>query len=215
MGKYKDLTGKKFGRLIAIRPTEKRQYHSMVWECQCECGKITYVRMTSLVQGRTKSCGCLYNETRGHYKHGKHKTRLYFTHSGMIQRCYNPNNPEYHNYGERGILVCKEWMGEDGFSNFYNWAITNGYSEKLTIDRIDNNGNYEPSNCRWVSFIRNQNNKRTNHTLTYMGETKTIADWARMVGVEYHTLRSRVCKYGWSVEDALTIPVGAVRRYHL
>lgn len=207
----KDLTNQKFGRLLALNPTDKRKHGGVVWFCKCDCGNFTEVKSSSLICGETKSCGCLYLEMPKSKKHGMNETRIYKIFTAMHQRCSNPNNPEYHNYGGRGIRVCNEWTGESGFVNFYDWALKNGYDCTLTIDRVNNDGNYEPSNCKWSTFIRQQNNKRTNHNLTYLGKTQSIADWAREVGLEYNTLRARICKYGWSVEGALTIPVDESR----
>lgn len=203
MRNYDDLTNQRFGRLVAIKPTEKRKHRCIMWECKCDCGNTVEVMSRNLLCGKTKSCGCLYLDTRGNEKHGMHNMRIYYTHKAIIQRCYNRNNPEYHNYGGRGITVCDEWIGEHGFERFFKWAMENGYSEELTIDRINNNGNYEPSNCRWVTYIRQQNNKRTNHYLTYNGKTQSMADWAREIGLNYGTLASRI-RSGWTVERALT-----------
>lgn len=127
--------------------------------------------------------------------------------SGMKQRCYNPNNAKYPIYGGRGIKVCEEW--KDNFLSFYEWAVLNGYRNDLSIDRIDSNGNYEPSNCRWATQKEQQNNRRTNHLLMYNGETKTVEGWAETTGIAPATIRKRI-EYGWSVEDALTMPVKEV-----
>lgn len=168
----KDLTGKKFGRLTVIRrlkpeEVETRQYN---WLCQCECGNFVKASANKLKTGHTKSCGCLRDEfsigdkTRTHGL--RHSTRLYHIYATMKQRCNNPNNSQYKNYGGRGIKVCDEWNDKNGFKAFYDWAISAGFDEskpwqEQTIDRIDVNGNYEPSNCRWVTNLEQQRNKRT------------------------------------------------------
>ena len=137
--------------------------------------------------------------------HGKQPARLYRIWSGMIQRCTNPNKDNYPFYGGRGITVCNEWR--EDFISFRDWAIANGYADNLTLDRIDNDGNYEPSNCRWETQLRQCNNTRRNHLLTFQGETHTISEWARIVGMKVDTLERRINGYGWSVDKALTTNV--------
>lgn len=154
----KDLTGIKFGKLTAVNPV-KMGRRGMEWLCRCDCGNNHIVAISELVSGNTTSCGC----SRRKYKYIEHK-RIYHVWRTMIARCYNPNTKAYKNYGGRGITVCNEWLGENGYENFYLWAIKNGYDEnaergKCTIDRINNNGNYEPSNCRWVDMKVQNNNK--------------------------------------------------------
>ena len=123
----------------------------------------------------------------------------------MKQRCYNENGERYKDYGGRGIRVCQEWL--DGFINFYNWAMANGYRDNLTLDRKDANGNYEPSNCRWVTYKEQANNRRNNIVLSYKGEKKTLGEWAEEVGMEYDTLHARIFIQKISVEKALTEPL--------
>ena len=126
----------------------------------------------------------------------------------MKNRCYNPNEDSYKYYGARGITVCDEWLGENGFINFYNWAITHGYRDDLTINRINNDGNYEPSNCNWATFKEQANNKRTNRVIEYMGESHTCSEWADIVGIPAYDICNRL-DLGWSVEDAFTIPLNS------
>ena len=141
---------------------------------------------------------------------GISRTRLYYIWSHMKQRCYNENDIKYHDYGERGIRVCDEWI--DDFQEFRKWAINNGYEEHLTLDRIDMNGNYEPSNCRWATYRQQANNTRKNHNLSLFGETHTISEWSRIVGIGRATIERRINKYNWTVYDALTVEPKMGRR---
>lgn len=156
MGKTKDLTGKKFGKLSVVEMCGKSKAGQSLWLCVCDCGNKTTVQYGNLTSGYTKSCGCL----RGRPKQtGMSHTRIYHIWYGMKQRCYNPKSPKYKNWGGRGITLCDEW--KDDFFAFRDWAIANGYREDLTIDRINVNGNYEPSNCRWATLQEQGSNKRT------------------------------------------------------
>lgn len=129
-------------------------------------------------------------------------SRLYYSWRHMKERCYNPSCHDYRHWGGRGITVCDAWKND--FLAFKEWALANGYEEGLTIDRIDNDGNYEPSNCRWATRAEQSNNRRCLHYLTYEGETKTISEWSRITGINTTTIYMRINTYGWSVEKALT-----------
>lgn len=144
-------------------------------------------------------------EAAPNYRHGLCGTRLYRIWSLMKDRCTNPNSQEYRRYGGRGVGVCDEWI--HNVKSFCDWAMANGYRDDLTIDRIDNDGNYCPENCRWVDMRVQSNNRRTNHFITHEGQTLTIAEWARRTGIPKEELRDRICRRGWECGKALTTPV--------
>lgn len=202
MGKFIDLTGQTFGRLFVVREYGRQNGH-VTWLCQCSCGKTTITCTGDLRQGKTTSCGCYHNEMVANItkSHEMCDTRLYNIWANMVQRCTNKNASGYERYGGRGIQVCKEWMTS---KNFIEWALENGYSDELTIDRINVNGNYEPSNCRWATQKVQQNNKSSNHLFTYKGETHTLMEWSEITGINYGTLKNRLCRYNWTIERALT-----------
>ena len=195
-----DLVGKQFGRLTVIgRCNNDIPQKDSKWYCECQCGNHLIVQRSNLRSGHTQSCGCLKMDSNT--THGKCYTRLWRIWVNIKSRCENPNTPNFSNYGARGISICSEW--ENDFQAFYDWAMSNGYQENLTIDRIDVNGNYDPLNCRWADQITQGNNKRTNHFLTYNGKTQTIAQWANEMGIKQGTLLSRINRLNWSVERAL------------
>lgn len=201
----KDLNGKKFGRLTALEPVGKNQKRSVLWRCICECGNESVVASDALSCGRIQSCGCLRlenlrKESGGHARHGMHDTRLYSSWRAMLNRCQNKCDEEkFRAYGGRGISVCPEWRE---FEQFKEWALANGYSDQLSLDRLDVNGNYCPENCRWATPKQQARNRRDN--VTYQG--KCLAEWAEEVGIGYQTLRKRI-DAGWTWERALSTPV--------
>jgi hypothetical protein len=198
----KDISGNVYGKLKVISLHHVGNTGAVYWRCKCECGNETIVRGSSLVRGDTQSCGCLRKEILSHKTHGKTNTRIHRIWSGIKSRCSNKNLPEYERYGGRGITVCDEWKTD--FQSFYEWAMSNGYSDNLTIDRIDNNKGYSPDNCRWVTYKEQANNKSNNVFLSFNGELKTISQWGDELGIKDGTIRARL-NHGWSIEKALTI----------
>jgi len=198
MSKTIDLTGLKFGKWTVMEKDSAASNGTLMWLCKCECGTIKKVRGTTLRNGESVSCGCSW-------RFNIECERIHYVWEHMKQRCYNPKNTRYKHYGGRGITICQEWL--DDFMNFYNWSIDNGYKEDLTIDRINVNGNYEPSNCRWITNKEQQSNKQYNHLITFNDKTKAITQWAECLGIRSNTLFTRIDKYGWSIEKALTTPV--------
>lgn len=180
-----------------------------LWKMKCLCGEI-FVAQPSDSKGVCRKCA-MKKVSAERTKHGespkqgeRNASKLYSIWVNMRNRCFNPNNKGFVYYGGRGISVCDEW---NEFLNFKKWAIQNGFEENLTLDRIDVNGNYEPENCRWISPKEQMRNTRSNHLLTYNGDTKTMAEWAEITGIPYSTLKQRINKYNYSVEKALTKPV--------
>ena len=178
------------------------------WLCKCDCGKDVIVLASNLVRGLSKSCGCYAKDHPSQLKHGMRHTRIYKTWCGIKYRCNNPNAYGYENYGGRGIRVCDEW---EEFEPFYKWAMENGYSDDLSIDRIDVNGNYEPSNCRWVDDKTQANNMRTNIRFEYEGKSMTVAEIADTTGASRKLLYSRL-EAGYSIEDSLKYASGEIPR---
>lgn len=192
-GKTIDLTGEKYGKLIAIKKCGKNKSGNTLWLCKCECGKETKVCISNLRGGHTKSCGCYAIEQvrlkKAGLKHGKSHTRLYHIWQGMKARCTNIGSRDYSDYGGRGIRISKEW--ENSFEKFYSWAMSNGYKDNLTIDRIDVNGNYEPLNCRWVDVKTQNRNKTTTNYISLNGITKSIGEWHELLGIPVSTIVNR------------------------
>lgn len=203
MRKAIDLTGRRVGKLTVVSLSDRLYGRQKIYECKCDCGNVVYVRACHITSGHTKSCGCLKSESMKKVatKHGRSRERLAQIWYGMRKRCSNNNCEQFKNYGGRGITVCDEWLHD--FQAFYDWAMANGYEDHLTIDRIEVNGNYSPDNCRWITNKDQQNNRRTSHLLTYKGETRSLKDWSKIVGINYSTLKGRINVYGWSAEKAL------------
>lgn len=205
-----DLTGQRFGRLKVINRYKSLNGYTR-WLCQCDCGEKTIVHSDSLKSGNTKSCGCISKENKLSYgTHKMSKTPIFHVWNTMKQRCNNPNSTSFYRYGGRGISVCREW--EEDFTAFYNWSMANGYKNGLTIDRIDNDGDYEPSNCRWATLIEQANNKGNNVFYELNGEVKTLSQWCMEYNMTYSTVYQRIRKLNYSIEKALTTPIRKRRK---
>lgn len=198
-----DITGNRYGKLV-VKMYLGRKHHSSYWRCLCDCGKEVDCYYGNLVRGTTTSCGCMRSEYAKMSRncHGESTSRLYKEWSSMRNRCFNKNSRNYRLYGGRGIKVCDEWSA---FWPFRNWAYSNGYADNLSIDRIDPNGDYSPSNCRWIPMEKQAGNKRTNVFIEYNGEKKTIAEWSRVLGISRAMLQYRV-KAGWTPEQCIETP---------
>lgn len=201
--KFIDLTGKKFGKLTVIKRVENICGRS-AFLCRCDCGEKLIVKGFLLKKGITKSCGCLRRKVAkenldiAHRANQKYKLKnfslnkkIYMAWLNMKNRCCNKNSKNYKNYGGRGIKVCKEWLND--FESFYEWAINNGCEQGLSIDRINNNGDYTPSNCRWSDMKTQSRNRRTNHLLTINNETHCLIEWSEKLNTSVTTLKNKFC----------------------
>lgn len=205
MGRFIDLTGQRFGRWTVLRYAGS--HNGAFWECRCDCGTVRVVRGCSLRYGESKSCGCSRAEATARENtlrkttHGMSRTRLYSIWANMKYRCSPSCSKHFYDlYYGRGIRVCPEW--ENDFEAFYRWAMAHGYRDELSIDRIDNDGNYEPSNCRWVTEEVQANNRSTSKFITYNGETLTEKQWAKKLNISYDTIRYNLSK-GKTLEDII------------
>ena len=197
MSKIKDETGNRFSKLLVLKRADNTRNGQTQWLCKCDCGNECVVTASNLRRGKQVSCGC----------HGKsvnakndvptelRQTRLYTIWKDMQYRCYNKKSNRFHRYGLKGVKVCDEWL--NSFEAFYEWAMNNGYEDDLSIDRIDANGNYEPSNCRWATAKTQARNKSTNRLLTYKGATKCLAEWCETYNLKQQTVSQRI-RYGWT-----------------
>lgn len=209
------LPVQRFGRLTAIEPATSLNGKTR-WRCVCDCGNEKVIRASDLRSGRINSCGCLRREVTSMRarNHGLstdaygNKPRLYRIWKQMRQRCLNPNDTAYPRYGGRGVTICPEWSD---YKSFHDWAVANGYEDRLSIDRRDNDGDYNPTNCRWADNYQQGRNKRNNLCVTHQEETRTVAEWADILGIPMRTLKSRL-RLGWSVEDALSTPTRRLDR---
>lgn len=195
MPKFRDLTGQKFGSWTVLRWTKKvgqRQF----WFCACECGTQKEVIGASLTKGVSRSCGC--KGKAWCTTHGMEGTRTYGIWAGMKQRCQNPKYHGYRRYGGRGIKVCKEWQSFEGF-----FADIGEAPEGRSLGRIDNNKDYEKSNCRWETPTQQQRNRSNTTYITYKGATRPLAEWGEMLGISHNAMKARR-RLGWSIERLVT-----------
>lgn len=206
MNNLRDLIGKKFGKLTIIKRVENDKNDRTQYLCKCDCGKEKIIRGSSITSGNTRSCGCLSGRKK---TQELYNTRIYKIWSNIKSRCTNPNYKRFQDYGGRGISVCKDW---NKFDNFKDWAMSNGYADNLTIDRIDNNGNYEPNNCRWVTQKINSHNKRNNLYFTHQNKTQCLKEWAEELNIDYILLYNRIIKRKWNFEKAIITPIMENRR---
>lgn len=205
MGRFINLENQRFGRLVVNDIAGRDNRGEVLWRCKCDCGN-TIIALSSNLRrnNHTMSCGCYKKEILKtvNKTHGMSKSSIYSIWCAMKRRCYQEKSKDYTDYGARGITVCDEW--KNNFENFYEWAIRNGYEKGLSIDRINVNGNYEPSNCRWATLKEQANNKRNNHLIEYNGEAHTMKEWSEILGINYYTLHSRL-RNNWTIERAFNV----------
>ena len=209
MGKLNDLTGMTFGRLQVIKRAGSNKNKQALWLCECQCEKRTKIIVigSDLLRSHTQSCGCLQREIAYNIKtkHGRSFTSLHNIWTNMKQRVCNKNCEAYQNYGGRGIKICDEWL--TSFESFYEWAISNGYQDGLTIERKDVNGDYCADNCCWASKLTQTRNRRNTQQIYYKNELKPLSQWCDELNLPYNTIRARINNYHWSVEKAFTTPI--------
>jgi len=203
MSKLIDIIGNRYNNLVVVKRLENAKGGVTVWECICDCGNTTKVRGKNLKNGSVKSCGCKNKEPK-HLIHNMSNTRLYREWYSIKSRCYNNKEDSYKNYGGRGITMCDDW--KNSFVSFMNWALKNGYSDELSIERNDVNGNYEPSNCTWIPLNRQSANRRSSYIIEYKGETHNLTDWCKRLDLPFKFIHNRIYKLGWSFEKAITEP---------
>jgi len=209
IGKAVDILKKRFGKLLVIDFAGKRGTCWLV-RCKCDCGKYIITRPYDLLDGKTKSCGCFRKElpSRINKTHGLSSNKIYHVWSNMKQRCYNPNFPGYKHYGGRRIIICDRW--KNSFENFYN-DMSKGYADNLQIERIDNDGNYCPENCRWATYTEQSFNKRSTKIIRLNSISRPLKKWLEHFGISNSTYYGRI-KLGWSIKKAITTPI-RVRHY--
>lgn len=209
MTAYQDLTGQRFGRLVAIAPGGKGERGCTLWRCICDCGNIKNFRSGNLKNKHTRSCGCLKVELAGNQgkTHGMSGTKTYGIWRSIKTRCLDSNSPYYHYYGGRGITICDRWI--ESFENFL--ADMGEAPEGLSIDRINNNGSYEPGNCRWATALEQAENRNSAVLITFKSQTQSQSNWEKELGFKRGTLAMRLSR-GWSIEEALTTPLGHRRK---
>ena len=199
--------GDKFNKLTAIEFRYKDKKSYQYWLFRCDCGNEKLIRVSNIKSGHIKSCGCSRIGMKNGIKHGMINTGTYRSWCAMKTRCLNKNDEHYEGYGKRGITVCQEWMK---FEKFY--LDMGERPQGKSIDRMDNNKGYYKKNCRWSFHKQQCNNRRDNRILTHNGKIQTIAEWARELGIKYHTLYCRL-KKGWSIEKSLSVKKRVWKRH--
>lgn len=192
------MVGKQFGRWTVVEAVgRKGKSNALAYMCKCSCGTVKVVNGQKLRNGESRSCGCLKTEMHTTHGDSANGSRLYRIWENMKQRCTNPCNSNYHRYGGRGISICEEWL--NSYTAFKAWAMQNGYRDSLTLDRIDNDSNYCPDNCRWATRAMQDQNKRQSVIIKIGSVKKCATAWAREYGLKPGTVRSRI-HYGWSTD---------------
>lgn len=204
-----NVVGRKFNMLTVLSQAQSRSKWKTYWNCKCDCGNFTVVSLSNLKSGAVKSCGCLL-KPKSEFPEVEQLTKeerkiLRSRWSGMIKRCYIEDNSGYKYYGAKGVKVCDEW--KNSFDKFALWSIKNGFNKTLTLDRIDFNGDYCPENCRWATWKQQENNKSSNISIEYNGETLTIAQISEKYGINMHTLFDRIKYQGMDIKSAIETPV--------
>ena len=201
-----NLVGQRFGRLVVIERDKERNTRKTYYYCRCDCGTVKSIRADSLKCGAIRSCGCLKLEQdrinlEANHSHKQSGTRLYEIWQGIKKRCYNPHEPRYARYGGRGVAVCDEWKND--FSAFYEWAVGSGYNDTLTIDRIDNDGDYCPNNCRWASQETQARNRSNNIKIMIGNSTRTLTEWCEIFDLNFEMIYARYKRNGFKGIDDL------------
>ena len=213
--KYNDpkWIGQKFGRLTVVEPIRKcanGRSTQWFWKVKCDCGTEKIVRPREIVVGKTVSCSCYrFTEKPCPTKtHGESHTRLHNIWMGMLKRC-DPKKRDSERYGKRSISVCEEWKD---YIAFASWARSHGYNDELTIERINVNGNYEPSNCTWILMEKQARNRRTTHWVEYKGRRMSLAEASELAGLPYKEVFYRIVHGKWNVDEALSVPLGGANK---
>lgn len=201
MGEFQNLAGNTYGLLTVLDEHTKTHDGKTLWTCKCKCGNITRVIARDLKNGNTQSCGCLKLKTSNGKYNYKNSKRLYTIYYGIKARCYKTSSPKYKDYGARGIIMCNEWL--NSFDSFCEWSLSNGYADNLSIDRIDNNGNYEPSNCRWATNTTQCTNTRATRFFTHNGKTQPMSHWAKELNMNPSSLRRKLINKGMTLEEVI------------
>lgn len=211
MKRTPDISGQTFGDLLCIRFKGKNERGAFLYLCRCACGNDTLAMKTDLVSGKKKSCGCGQGKrSHGLSRENGRKRPLHSVWIAMRQRCMNPGDRNFKRYGGRGIRVCPQW---NEYKAFHEWAMANGYKVGLTIERINNDGNYCPDNCTWIPQSRQPRNSNGVQFLVYDGQSRTYGEWGKIYGIDRTTLKDRI-KRGWNIQSALLSRAYRGNRYY-